>query len=95
MAPGSGANARISYFVYDNTENPIRTGILTILWNTLFSGAPLITDEAEVAVGSLSDIVWHSVLTGSLGNQHVTLQYTNATSSILTVYFAIEPPALP
>ncbi len=94
LVAGSGANAQLSYFVFDNSNNPIRTGTMSILWNTLMVGPPLLTDEAEVAVGSLSDIAWRAVLTGSLGNQHVIIQYTNSTSDVLSVFFAIERPAL-
>lgn len=92
--PGSGANAIIQYYVFDPDNNSIRVGRLYVLWNTTMVGPPLCTDDAEVAVGDLTDIGWSALLIGSIGNQHIVLQYTNTTGAIATVYFRIDRPAI-
>jgi hypothetical protein len=90
--PGSGASAIIQYYVYDLANNPIRLGRLTVIWNTLMVGPPLCTDEAEIATGLLSDIVWSAKLVGSLSNQHIILQYINQSGAAVQVYFRIDRP---
>ena len=87
-----GVNSLINYFIFDSSDNPIRLGQLTVVWNTNMVGAPLITDEATVLVAAASEIQWTALLVGSMPSQHVVLQYKNATGDTPTVYFCLERP---
>lgn len=89
-----GANAIISYFVYDTTVNPLRVGKLIVSWNTTMVTEPLCVDEAYIPVGNIDDIKWKAILVGSFPNQHVVLQYVNATGVNATVFFRIDRPFL-
>jgi hypothetical protein len=90
---GFGANAVVYYFIFDASNNPIRLGRLTVLWNTGFTGGPLCTDDAEVLMADYTDIAWQATYVSSLTNQHIVLQYTNSTGGPATVYFRIDRPA--
>jgi hypothetical protein len=87
---GVGANANIYYFMFDGSNNPIRQGRLTVLWNTNFVVAPLCTDEAQCLIGNYANLQWQAALTGSAGNQHVVLQYINQTGGTPIVYFRVD-----
>jgi hypothetical protein len=89
--PNSGANAIISYFVYDGSNNPLRVGKLIVIWNTTMVGEPYCTDDASIAIGLASDMTWKAHLIGSMMNQHVVLQYTNTVAGAV-VYFKIDRP---
>ncbi len=95
LVAGGGCNADVHYFVYDPSNNPIRIGRLHVVWNNLMVGSPLCTDEAEVPVGSLGDIQWTATLIGSLGHQHVVLEYINNRSDTPSVYFRLDRPLVP
>ena len=90
--PNSGANALINYFVYDSSNNPLRVGKLTIIWNTNMVGDPYTSDDALVASGNITDIQWKAVLIGSMPNQHVVLEYINDTGDTPKVYFRLDRP---
>lgn len=89
---GIGANSTINYFIFDSSDNPIRLGQLTVVWNTNMVLGPLITDEATVMVGDQSEIQWTAILAGSMPSQYVLLQYINTTGDTPTVYFCLERP---
>lgn len=87
---GNGVCAFVYYSIYDTTAAYfIRMGRLTILWNSGMSGSPLCSDDAEVAIGDISDIQWTATL---ISGPHVILQYTNAYTDNLVVYFRIDRP---
>jgi hypothetical protein len=87
---GVGAGANVDYFMFDTSNNPIRQGRLTILWNSLMVGTPLCSDEAQCLISVYNNIQWRATLLGTGGNQHVVLQYINLTSDTPTVYFRID-----
>jgi len=87
---GVGACAVITYFMFDPSNNPIRQGRLTVLWNTTLITTPQCTDEAQALISLYNNIQWQAVLTGSLGNQHVVLEYINQTGVTPTVYFRVD-----
>jgi hypothetical protein len=87
---GVGACAKIDYFLFDSSNNPIRQGRLNILWNTTLITTPLCTDEAQCLISAYNNIQWQAVLTGTVGNQHVVLQYINQTGVTATMYFRVD-----
>jgi hypothetical protein len=87
---GVGACAVITYFMFDPSNNPIRQGRITILWNSNLITTPQCTDEAQALISLYNNIQWQAVLTGSIGNQHVVLQYINLTGVSPTVYFRVD-----
>lgn len=87
---GVGASANVYYFMFDSSNNPIRQGRLTVLWNTTMITTPLCTDEAQTLVSLYGNLQWQAALTGSSGNQHVVLQYINQTGDTPTVYFRVD-----
>lgn len=89
----SGANAIINYYVYDSDGNSIRQGILNIIWNTNMVSEPSCVDEF-VTVDVTNDIQWKALLIGTIGNQHVVLQYINQTGDTPTVYFRLDRPEI-
>jgi hypothetical protein len=88
----NGAAAVFQYFIYDNTNAPIRIGRLTVLWNSNMVGNPLLVDDSTVSDGSLENITWSAALTGSIADQHIVLQYTNVTGNTATCYFRGDRP---
>lgn len=87
-------SAHVDYFVFDASNNAIRNGRMTVLWNSTFTEPPLCTDEAEVAFSVADEIQWTAALTGSFGNQHIVLQYINLNSAQAVVYLRLDRPAL-
>jgi hypothetical protein len=85
---GVGVNAIVFYFVFDAQGNPIRQGQLKVLWNVMMTSPPLCVDDAQ---GDLN-IQWQAVLTGSLGHQHIVLQYINQTGGNPVVLFRVDRP---
>jgi hypothetical protein len=92
--PNGGANANLNYFIFDSDNNSIRNGKLCVVWNTTMVGSPLCTDIAEVYTGGLDDIQWTATLVGSIGHQHVVIQYINQTSNTPIVYFRLDRPLI-
>jgi len=77
---GVGACVVVWYFVFNSSNNPIRLGQLGIVWNPTMVGAPLLIDLGHAATGDELEIEWSAIVTGSIGDQHVALQYINHTT---------------
>jgi hypothetical protein len=93
LATGVGStSAIISYFIFDSTMNPIRQGRLSVLWNTSMATVPLCTDEAQVAIGNVNAIQWQALQKGSLGNNHIVLQYINNTGDSPLMFLRVDRP---
>jgi hypothetical protein len=92
--PGSGVNATIYYYMFDNSNNAFRLGKISVIWNTTMVTAPICADEAEVAYGDPSDFTWTATLVGSFSNQHVVLQYINQTGLPAQVFFRVDRPLI-
>ena len=90
--PGSGANAYVQYFVFDSSNNAIRQGRLSILWNPTFVTAPLCTDEADVLVGAVAALQFQAVMVNAGFAQHVVIRYINCTGGAPTIYFRLDRP---
>lgn len=88
----NGAAAVFHYFIFDQTDAPIRLGRVSVLWNDSMVGEPLSVDDSTVVDGNLSDITWAAALIGSIGDQHIVLQYTNVTGNPVTTYFRVDRP---
>jgi hypothetical protein len=88
----TGANASISYFLFDSSNNPIRQGRLSVLWNTAMTGVPLCTDEAQVAGAHINDIQWQAVYISSLDSEHIVLQYINQTGGTPSMLMRVDRP---
>ena len=64
---------------------------MNVLWNTGMVGAPVFYDDND-NTGIGADISWTATVIGSIGNQHVILQYINTSGDTPTVYFRIDRP---
>lgn len=90
------ANAVIQYFAFNFNVNwlGIRQGTIHLIWNSSM-GAPVCTDTPVVGAGVTGDLVWTSIVTGSVPNQHVVLQYKwngGAYTLPAYVFFRIDRP---
>jgi hypothetical protein len=86
------SNARVYYFVFDGNNNPIRQGILSIIWDVKIA-APICVDKAQTLISSAMAMQFRAGIIQAGVNQHVVIQYANLTGGTPTVLFRIDRPS--